>query len=570
MRHTFTKKLSDITSQIIPFVIKHKLAILLVVLALIIAGTNAVHDEYPDEFDSIVGGKFIARLRLPYTGFFTHHNPGAYVLAAVIYLFSGASFVRFRFLYQLAMVIFLFGSQWWLWRHEKSKLFLKIGYSISLVFLLAASYTWSHMLLADSLAGLLIIPVYTAILYGFISKKALNTKQFTFTTLLLFFVWWTSWTFVFLSAWLYLPLLFLYLRKNFSIKKSLMSLGIILAPFILFGMYLLITGSLSQYYFQAIDFNRKYYVYTREDFTTSNPIRFIAITLHAFMFDFFTGMIDLKGLDFAFPYTSALLLSNLVFFIVLVSRGHYTLAAISFFALVFTTFRTGPLTKGDTDYQAAVYQALSYIHGITSLWWIAQLESKQKIKGVIRDTLRVSWLLLAIAWLFLISFLFVRWFDKAYLRYMGTMPLVYDRPALQTAIDDLVEPDATFMIYPFAFKDYFFTKNNNLATNYHILIPAMDKSSQIQERIIDDLQSSMPEVIVFDRQYYIFGGEPGRFLDPFLQENYQTLEQVANSEGDTFESRVDYDYYDLYSDFFFRNDVTNEYIEKMKQLGWIE
>ena len=58
--------------------------IILFLLLFIVLIINQLHAAYPDEFESIVAGYYIVHGKLPYTGFFTHHNPFAYFFAAPI------------------------------------------------------------------------------------------------------------------------------------------------------------------------------------------------------------------------------------------------------------------------------------------------------------------------------------------------------------------------------------------------------------------------------------------------------------------------------------------------------
>jgi hypothetical protein len=62
---------------------------------------NSSHEKYPDEFDNICGGWLIRNGKVLYRDFFTHHNPLAYYLSAIITFFSGQSFVKFRIILAL-------------------------------------------------------------------------------------------------------------------------------------------------------------------------------------------------------------------------------------------------------------------------------------------------------------------------------------------------------------------------------------------------------------------------------------------------------------------------------------
>ena len=79
-------------------------------LLLVLFVTNAFHEKYPDEFDSIVGGRYITEGKLPYRDWFQHHQPGAYVMAAGVLSFAGQSFVKFRIGWEIALYALLVGS----------------------------------------------------------------------------------------------------------------------------------------------------------------------------------------------------------------------------------------------------------------------------------------------------------------------------------------------------------------------------------------------------------------------------------------------------------------------------
>jgi len=124
---------------------------------------NTFHEEYPDEYDSLVGGKYILEGKIPYRDWFQHHQPGAYLLAAFILPFSGQSFVKFRVL--LAFVFFLINLAGYILIKKRCKNFQLHFYLIFLLFLsISATYFWGQMLLADTLSAYLLIPAYILLL----------------------------------------------------------------------------------------------------------------------------------------------------------------------------------------------------------------------------------------------------------------------------------------------------------------------------------------------------------------------------------------------------------------------
>src|SRR3989304_8135386 len=86
----------------------HKYLVLSLLFLLAILLVNSLHEEYPDEFDSIVGGKYILEGKLPYRDWFQHHQPGAYVLAALLLPVSDGSFVRSRIAFSFLFLVICF------------------------------------------------------------------------------------------------------------------------------------------------------------------------------------------------------------------------------------------------------------------------------------------------------------------------------------------------------------------------------------------------------------------------------------------------------------------------------
>ena len=128
--------------------------------------TNTVHESYPDEFDDILGGWYILHGKFLYSGFFTHHNPFGYILAAVVEFFSGQSFVRFRWVYAIVLFVYILWTYLFLQKrfsYEKVRFYL---FTI-LLFAIGATYFWGHMLLADNVAALLLLPVFALLFLRF-------------------------------------------------------------------------------------------------------------------------------------------------------------------------------------------------------------------------------------------------------------------------------------------------------------------------------------------------------------------------------------------------------------------
>ena len=257
------------------------------ILAVMILG-NQLHFYYPDEFDNILGGYFIAHGRLPYVGFFAHHNPFTYFFASPIALIAGQSFVKFRLLLggvYLIMAVCLY--RWIKIRFgvEEGKLILVwIFFAV-----LGATYWWGHMLLADSLAAyLLMVPVF--LLFWIIWKReALTSRDLWVVSIFSFLTILTTFTLMYAVLIIYLLTIYWFIKtKTDSLKFRVLRrfILIMVAPYIVFVFYLLVTGSISDYFYQSIWFNSKYYANIPGSAGVKNPLRVAIILFNNFFINF--------------------------------------------------------------------------------------------------------------------------------------------------------------------------------------------------------------------------------------------------------------------------------------------
>lgn len=73
-------RLNNLIKQKVKWILKNKFLTLALSISLVLFLVSAFHEDYPDEYDSILGGKYILEGRIPYKDWFQHHQPGAYVL----------------------------------------------------------------------------------------------------------------------------------------------------------------------------------------------------------------------------------------------------------------------------------------------------------------------------------------------------------------------------------------------------------------------------------------------------------------------------------------------------------
>jgi len=538
---------------------------------------NSVHESYPDEFDNILGGWYILHGRLIYTGFFTHHGPIAYFIAALVEIFSGRSFVKFRIIYSIFLLAYFFWTYFFLKKRVgiiKSRPYL---YFIPVIGI-AATYFWGHMLLADSISGFFLTPVYVLILFKIFYRENLLRKDFIFISVLTALAWLSSLTYTYLILLIVLCSIgyyFYYQPDKPVIKKQIWEvLGIFLAPYLVFLVYLLITGSLHDYIYQAITFNEKYYIYNYprpSGSTHINPIRYAIVIAHDALTAFFSLAIQIKDFNLTYPFNATLLLANLVLLIYLISKRNYYFAVFVFLFLIYANARSDPLTSKETDYQSAVYMMFS-LFNICFVIPNLYKELNTNLLPAKRVILIGCFALISIYSLFTGFYLFTLWMNKAYTKYMGTAPLIYDRPIIAPVINSVVSPRDYMWIGPFAFEELFYA-NGNIPSKYQILIPDMGQAPDIQQQMLTDFQTHKPKIIYFDREFYVLGKDPdeyGQFFINFLNNNYITLFTYRNGNTQYVSVPPVTLQMDLEKKLYINKDDIKEVIQKLVQANYIK
>ncbi len=555
---------------------KHYFAVLFVLVMLAIFLINSVHESYPDEFDNILGGWYILHGRLIYTGFFTHHGPIAYFIAALVEIFSGRSFVRFRLVYAVFLLAYFLWTYLFLNKRVgtiKSRPYL---YFIPVI-AITATYFWGHMLLADTISGFFLTPVYVLMLLKIFYKENVIKKDFIFISVLTALAWLSSLTYTYLIlliAFCSLGYYIFYQTDRPKRKDILHVIGIFLAPYVVFVLYLLVTGSLSDYIYQAIIFNEKYYIYNYPrpvGSTHINPVRYAIVIAHSVLGEFFSLAIQIKSLNFNFPYNITLILANLVLLIYLFIKRNYYFAIFLALFLIYANARSDPLTSQETDYQSAVYMMFSLFNICFVLPKLYKELNETVLLGK-RIIFIACFVLMTAYSLFTALYLFNLWMNKAYTKYMGTEPLIYDRPIVAPVINAVVSPGDYMWIGPFAFEDLFFS-NGNIPSKYQILIPDMGEAPDIQQQMLADFQAHKPKIIYFDREFYVLGKDPdeyGQFFINFLNSNYITLYNYKNGNTKYVSIPPVTLQLDLEKKLYIDKDDKQEVIKKLEQANYIK
>ncbi|HEV2339149.1 MAG TPA: hypothetical protein VGT05_00085 [Patescibacteria group bacterium] len=528
---------------------------------------NTFHESYPDEFDNILGGWYILHGRLPYVGFFTHHGPVAYFIAALVVLFSGQSFVRFRIVYAVLLFLYtLFVSRFLIksiGKEIKNVIFLFVG-----ILALSATYYWFHMLLADSVSAFLLLPSIALLSMKAVQKKSLTIPDVIFLSVSTTLAVLCSLTYIYLVLCLYLFAFILYFRNEILFnRRTVLAIGIIIVPYILFGLYLVITRSFSDYYYDAFVFNQKYYIYNYPrpaGITTINPLRFAIVIAHDFFDRFFALLVQVRDFNFSYPANITFAIADVTMAIYLISKRKFLVACFFILFCTYANGRSNPLTSGETDYQSAVYIFIS-LFAICFLFVSLLKEISKETESAKKFIYQFLFIPLALYSLFLGTYFFNKFGDKFYGKYMGTAPLIYDRPQVAPIINLLLKPTDYVWVGPFEFEELFYT-NVAPASRYDILNPGMGESDRISQGQVTDIETTKPKIVWYNPNFYILGRKPADYAPLFntmLARDYVTLYDYRDGKTKYISAIPITQRVDLEKYLYIRKENVNEIVRKL-------
>lgn len=523
------------------FFLRHRYIFFALISLLAVFLLNSFHEEYPDEYDSILGGKYINELRVPYRDWFQHHQPGAYVLAALILPFSGISFVNFRII--LAIVFFTINvGGYYLVRSRLKTDYHRFYLYLIFVIALGATFFWGQMLLADTLAAYLFLPAFALVSIKSYYDEKIEPKDLFIISFFGFLTWFTSLTYMIIVALLTVYAVYLYIRSNqitLKIRPLIRTLvTTVTVPYILFFAFFLITGSIGDYYFANITYNQNYYIYNypRPPGAPVNPVRYSVVLAHDFINSYVPTLTSLQFFPLTDPLKFTLALSGFSLGMLFILKRKYALAVFLALIVIYGSARSNPSSIRETDYQSSMYIILSLFAGLFTL---------SEARRILDQKRSVPSKVIIIGVIFILNGIFitssvldfgVKFTSKFYPKYMGTMPLIYDRPEIAQYVNLMISDSDYVYIGPFEFKELFFLKSGKSASKYHWFLNHAAKS-RIKDELIADLSLNRPKVIVFKRNYAPWGGNPAEFnyfMTEFLDKNYFRL-FVINAATPDFE-----------------------------------
>ncbi|MBI2022283.1 hypothetical protein HYS97_00320 [Candidatus Daviesbacteria bacterium] len=547
---------------------KTALILILLLLLLFLNYTNSFYISFPDEFDNLFGGLQVLKGNILYKDFFSHHGPVAYYFASLIELISGRDFFVFRIAYQCILWILSM-----LFVHFLIKNYgYKSGVTATIFFLIASlssTYFWGHLLVADNLSGFFLSGAYITLFYSLFKNKFSSKPIFFLITFLSFLAAFTTYTFIIAAIVIYIfAFAELFFRKSPNIKKEfLIRIFLIAVPYLLYGGYLFLTKSFSDFYFETVIFNKEYYVYG-EAAEAKNLLELAYLLFIKFVNAYKSILSTINNFGSNNHFVYALFLGNTILWVFLLLTRRFRLFLLSFLLIVYVNIRNEPLNPGENDYQATPYILISLFNSVFALIYLWEIFLKKYSllnKGV--AAICLSALLSYSASYY--SFVYDQWFYKINSQFQSKEPIYQSHP-VSPFLNSLINKEDYFLIGPFDPESNFYAKGK-VASKYYFFVPAMDKSVKIREELNLDIERNKPKIVIFNTEYSIFGIEPGKDFIKKLKNSYTNLEDIKSKIQYKNKIKfIGFFRYDLERHFFIRKDALDEVLKRMESAGYLK
>ena len=536
-------------------------------------GTRYV--DFPDEYVNVLAGKSILRGGLPYRDFWDHHLPGAWYIASALLLFSGKSFVVFRLLYALIVFVSFGALARWIYRRAPDIFPYYLGFL--LMYPLAGLYFWFHLYLADSLAVWFFSLAFWMIFVSWSQQKTRITSLYA-ASALVFLMIFSSTTYLYIGMGLYgwiallahqtsehRPRWNMFHRHARSWVWSLLKLiGVFAAPYVLYGLYVAVTGSWGDMLFANFTYNTTYYI-SIPNFVRGagfNPIVF-ATTLAANFYEGYLPLLSkIKHLDLYLPIGTMAGLGTLLMLILLAKRN-ILVGVLYLVILTFSAPRSDVESYKETDYQMSMFLVL----GMASTMMVLYMMRKLDGHGLEQDLKRLGRVVLAVFALFTFVFLGVNMYNKAYQMYTQKLPMIHNRGFTAEFFDDVLDPGQQYFVGPYEPQDLFYPATDYIG-KHPSLLPQFREGAELRASFIADMERIDPAVVVYRQEASVFGTpslEFGEFFLDWMSDKYTRLEKIDDVEVLRSPST-----FSMSSDLYLRKDIQADLLNRLEEKGYVK
>ena len=213
-------------------------------------------------------------------------------------------------------------------------------------------------------------------------------------------------------------------------------------------------------------------------------------------------------------------------------------------------------------------------NGLFSLWVVKEMLDEEKLTYSKKAALSVLYITLLLYWIATPVYFAMKMEQKFFPKYMGTAPIIYNRPQIAQYVNALVSPEDYVFIGPFDFEELFYLNTKRQPSRYHWFLNHA-ATSKIKDELIADLTKNRPKVIVFQRGFAPWGGDASTYnwwMTDFLDANYFRLFKLNETLTDRqYRWKLDNTInFDIDGTFNFDKQHQEEILEKLLTLGYIE
>lgn len=426
-------------------------------------------------------------------------------------------------------------------------------------------YYWTHLFIADSLAFLFFSVIFWLLVVETFQKSTHARFVYILSYINFLFVF-SSLTFIYVAGPFYLWMLYLLLRDKFEWKKLLKFMGISILPYLLYGIYLLVSNSWKEFYISNFIYNTTLYIdipnYVKGPHF--NPLKFGLTIIFNFYETYIPLLVRIKEFNLFFPVDLTIALGSFILLLFFFFENK-VLFFLFFIILSFSAPRSNLMKIGETDYQSGMFIALGMISACMVMWRYKYVELKQEYLVLFK---KVLVLLLMFFFVFASLFLFKNTYDKFYLRYTQKMPGIYNVAYSASFIDDVIDRGDYFWIGPYEPNEEFFVKKGLLPGKFPTLLPQFRENDYFKNEFLKQFEQHPPKIIIYKHEASIFmtpAMEFGKFFVDWMKGRYTSIEEMKGVQVQNSPSS-----FNLKTDLYILNSDRVSVMERLKEKGYIK
>ena len=485
-----------------------------------------------DDIDNLLGGKLIWQGQWPYSGFFSHHMPGAYLVSALIYPISLNNLFWFQILFNVLSFSLLIAT----FVHIRRVLGKLTAWILIICVSLGHVLALGPATSAEHLITFILLYAYSVLIF---SAKINTLRQFTILALLIGSVPLLSLVYILPC----LPAYVLLIIKSWNLisktpkrklKRFLLLVAIALLPYVLLLIYLLLTRSLSTFTYNLFEFNQTYYAPFSND-PNGNIFKIMASIVIKSVDQIYMVIINIFNATYSFQ--SALVIFILLFLAYLASTKRYieliaTLAGVLLFNNRVNAYHQPAITSSPyiLSHHAQLYIIMAIAFGSIA---IGVLFSKSFKNTFNKDRHLLNVYSLSAIYAFTVIFISLShfWLTRINDIYVNKTNSLYSlsqsapKEPLVSLINSLTTENDKVWLAPNLFREQLYLKPQT-ATSYTFYYPWIDTSPVTRQKLVSELKTEKPVIIVWfnlDSNYTMSQEFRSVLKDDYFQLNDERL-----------------------------------------------